>query len=162
MNKTILFPVDFTVESLNLVKKAIEDHPGEKLDLVLIHGIHSSDSITDLLFFSKGKIIQKLTNPAFDGACELLGNLYKDQINSLKTELFTGFTQSAFNGFLEDLNIDKIYCPASLNVTLNNKMSADLTRFLLKSKIEKIVVPVDSETRGVNTHKVTSQISIAK
>lgn len=163
MYKTILFPTDFTVRSLNLVKKAIEDHPGEKLDILLIHGIHSSDSITDLLFFSKGKIIQKLSSLEFEDACQLLSNIFKEQVNSIKTELFTGFTQSGFNEFVKDLKVDTIYLPVKSDFVFRNKMSADLTRFLIKNTSTKVFVQEHAEKIEMNRdHKMMSHISYIK
>lgn len=142
MSKTILFPTDFSILSLKMVQTAIQDHPGEKLDLVLIHGIHLSDSIAELLFFSRSAVIKELSNEGFENACFLLNNLFSKSINSLRTELFTGFTQSAFQAFLTGLHADKIYVPVKLQ--LEHKMSMELSGFIAKSKIEKVIQTAES------------------
>ncbi len=162
MCKTILFPVDFSQESLNIAKKIIEDHPGEKLDLVLVHGIHASDSIVDLLYFSKKALLAKLSSPEFDEACRLLQHLYDKQIHSLQVELFSGFTQAAFNSFVTGHKVDLLYCPAAPKQVPKNKISMDISRFLLKTNVvEKIIMPGPAYDLSNGTG-VVPQISIVK
>ncbi len=161
MSKTILFPTDFNLLSLKPVQTAIADHPEEKLDIVLVHGIHLSDSITDLLFFSKGTIIQELSNAEFEHACTLLRNMFSKNINSLRIELFTGFTQSAFNAFLAGLQVKQIYLPATA-LRLSNKMSMDLSRFITKCDIEKVIHAEDQALEPNQANRLFSQVNFAK
>lgn len=137
MYKTVLLPTDFTINSLNAAKKVIDNGSIEKIDFVFIHGIHLTDSISDLLFFSKDTVIEKLSNEDFKKSCILFQELYAKKINSLKIELFTGFTQTAFNNLLSALKIDEIYLPEHFPLTLTNAMSADLTKYLKRANIEK-------------------------
>lgn len=138
MCKTILIPTQFNSETISLIKQAIEDHQNEKIDIVLVHGIHASDSITDLLFGSKRNMLEKLTNTNHEESKQFLLDHYNTEINSLRTELFSGFTQAAFQNFLDGNNIQKIYCyDAKTNLKKVN-YSADLSKFIKRSKIEKI------------------------
>lgn len=161
MSKTILFPTDFSIASLKPIQAAISDHPDEKLDLVLIHGIHASDSITDLLFFSKSALVSDLSNEAFDSACKLLQNLFSNRINSLRIELFTGFTQSAFSAFLDGLRANKLYIPFS-KLELTNKLSMDLSSFIAKSNVEKVSHSEGELKQSSQAVKLFSQINFAK
>lgn len=138
MYRTILLPTDFTVNSLNLAKKIIEKESVEKVDFVFIHGIHLTDSISDLLFFSKETVIEKLSNDEFNKSCNVFHQLYSEKINSLKIELFTGFTQSAFNNLLSALKIDEIYLPEQFPLVLTHAMSADLTKYLKRANVQKM------------------------
>lgn len=152
MTKTILCPTDFTSESLNLVRQAIQDHADEKFNLVLLHGIHQSDSITDLLYFSKGKVIAELSNPIFDKEIEVLKARFAENINSFRLELFSGFTQRAFDRLLTDLQIEVVYLPRKYNFQLPRKSSMPLTRYLDRNPIRKVQVywsgydPISPET----------------
>ena len=160
MDKTILCPTDFTPESLNLVKQAIQDHSGEKLNILLLHGIHNSDSITDLLYFSKGKIVATLTNPAFEKACQILQERFGEHLNSFRTELFSGFTQRAFNNLLGDLRVDLVYVPNSYQFQLPGKLSMDLTGYLDKCSADKVNVYWSAYNEPLKPDTVT-QISPA-
>lgn len=137
MYKTVLLPTDFTNNTLNVAKKIIDNESIEKIDFVFIHGIHLTDSISDLLFFSKETVIEKLSNEDFKKSYTLFQELYAEKINSLKIELFTGFTQTAFNNLLSALKIDEIYLPEDFPLVLTNAMSADLTKYLKRANIEK-------------------------
>lgn len=158
MSKTVIIPTDFSIVSLKLAQTAIEDHPGEKLNLVLVHGVHLTDSITELLFFSKNDVISCLSNPDFENACSLLQNLFSKQVNSLRTELFTGFTQSAFNSFLQGVGADKIYVPET-PLKLTDKMSMDLSKFIARSQSEKVSVRINP---SLNETTAFSRINFAK
>ncbi|HQA59356.1 MAG TPA: hypothetical protein PK033_15990, partial [Acetivibrio sp.] len=75
-NKNILIPIDFTIESLNTLKFALEENKNEQLTVVLMYATHLSDSITELLFYSQYKIIQKLINQPFKDAINIINNTY--------------------------------------------------------------------------------------
>jgi len=134
MSKTILIPTDFSVESLNIVKQAIDDHADEKINLLVVHGIDVSSSVTDLLFFSKNTFLKKLLNQEFKEACDVIRNRYDDQLNSFRLDLFTGLTQNTFNTYLEANQVNEIYYPQSYQFKLDKKISVDLTGFVKKNK----------------------------
>lgn len=141
MSKTILVPTDFSVESLNLVKQAIEDHADEKINLLVVHGIDAASSVTDLLFFSKNTFLKKLLNEDFKEACDIIRNRFDKQLNSFRLDLFTGLTQNAFNTYLEANQVEKIYAPQTYKFKLDKKMSVDITKFIKKNKnVSKIDV----------------------
>lgn len=133
MKRTVLIPTDFSIESLNLFKYAAQ-HAPESLNIVLVHGIHLSDSIFDLLFRTRTGSISKLTNPDFDDACRILCNKYASRINSLRIEIFSGFTQSAFQNFLEGNRITEILAPKTYQLVLTGK-SFDLLPYVQASKL---------------------------
>ena len=165
MKKTIVIPTDFTVNSLNTLKAVLSSNPsGTSLDIILLHGMNLSDSIRDLLFFSKMKHIDALSNAEFEEAREVLCNKFDSHINSLKTDLFTGFNQSAFNSYLEANRIDKIYIPDSKE-NLPNKNSFDLSGFIKKSAVEVITINTDAiipvPEKGKITEVFLNQVSIS-
>lgn len=140
MQETILIQTDFRAESLILIKTAIQNNPDKKLDIVLVHGVEMTDSITELLFFSKFKLLKKISNDAFDGGLADIRNDYAANINSLRVELFTGFNQAAFNNFLEANRISQIFLANEYAFKSNYKHSKDLTSFINKSVQKKVEI----------------------
>lgn len=141
--KTILLPTDFTLNSLNLAKQAIEKnaHSNAKLNLLLVHGIDVSDSITDLLFFSKGKLLKSLIDDTFQEGCSVLRNGFGDELNSLRIDLFTGFTQSAFNAYVQANQVDAILYADSTTKLRPHRSSVDIRRFFSKAACDVEFVP---------------------
>lgn len=136
MKKTILLQTDFTIESLNVLKTALaQSNQDDNFDIILLHGVHLSDSIRDLLFFSKQKIINQLVSEEFEQACFVIRNKYASKINSIRKDIFTGFTQSAFNSYTDANQIDVIYLPANFQWNFNKQKSFDLIPFINKSKL---------------------------
>ncbi len=136
MRKTILIPTDFTVNSLNVLKSIlIQNEAKQTYNVILLHGMSLSDSIRDLLFFSKSKQIDSLTNPEFEEAYEVIRNKFENQISSLRIDLFTGYNLSAFNNYLEGNKVEQIFISDKKPV-LTNKNSFDLSRFIEKCKVE--------------------------
>lgn len=135
MQRTILIPTDFTIESLNLVKHALHAEDAQKLDIILVHGLHLTDSIFDLLFFSRTKNVEKLVNADFEAACTILKNKFATRINSLRCQLFSGFTQSAFINFLEGNRVDQIYIPQTYILQATASNSFDLMPYIKASAV---------------------------
>lgn len=138
MKRVILIPTDFSIESLNLFKYAAQ-HAQEPLNIVLVHGLHLSDSIFDLLFKTRSESIEKLSNPDFEDACRILHNKYVSRINSFRIEIFSGVTQCAFQNFLEGNRITEILIPKSYQLRLTGK-SFDLLPYLKSSTLPKQAV----------------------
>ena len=136
MKKTILIPTDFTVNSLNVLKSIlIQNEAKQTYNVILLHGMSLSDSIRDLLFFSKSKQIDSLTNPEFEEAYEVIRNKFDSQISSLRIDLFTGYNLSAFNNYLEGNKVEQIFISDKKPV-LTNKNSFDLSRFIEKCQVQ--------------------------
>lgn len=136
MKKTILIPTDFTVNSLNILKTIlIQNEAKQTFNVILLHGMSLSDSIRDLLFFSKSKQIDSLTNPEFEEAYEVIRNKFDSQISSLRIDLFTGYNLSAFNNYLEGNKVEQIFISDKKPV-LTNKNSFDLSRFIEKCQVQ--------------------------
>ncbi len=136
MNKTILIPTDFSIESLNLVKYAAESATSERINILLTHGLRLSDSILDLLFFSRNQTISKLTNDDFNAACKILLNKYQTQVDSLSIDFFSGFTRSAFQNFLEAHKVHEILIPKSYVLNNTTTKSFDLLPFIKSSSYQ--------------------------
>ncbi|HLP56202.1 MAG TPA: hypothetical protein VK151_14290 [Fluviicola sp.] len=151
MQTTILIPTDFTIESISLLKVALQEYPNEELKIVFVHGIYLPDSIQELMFFSRSKTLAQLENADFTEACAVLQNKFSSQIVSIVTELFTGKNQSAFHNFLSANKIDVIISPNNHLLKSTLKTSMDLLPFIHKARTAKIYT--DWEARPVIPEK---------
>ena len=144
MEKTVLVPTDFSIASLSIVKSYVSAQPaGTKLNIILLHGLHQTDSITSLLFYSKSKMLQELVSKEFDEACHVLRNKFASQINSMRKDVFTGFTQAAFNQYAEAKKIDEVCLPVLYNPKFKNSNSFDLLPYIKASNL--VVETIGSE-----------------
>jgi hypothetical protein len=116
--KTILIPIDFSIESLNTLKLALEENKSESVSVVLVYTEHLTNSISELLFYSSQKIIQSYTSPQFNDAINIIKNTYESTLQSLRIELFHGCNKNALRNFLEALQIDHIYLPKTYRLKL--------------------------------------------
>jgi hypothetical protein len=134
MQKTILFPTDFSVGSLNIVRSVLEKmNDGQKCRIILIHGYRPGNSITELLFSSPSNWKAELSNKEFESACEVLRNKFESRISAMYTEVFPGYNQSAFNNFLEGSQVSEIYLPQEHMLQLSHKRSFDIVPFIRRS-----------------------------
>lgn len=109
--KKVLIPTDFSVKSLELVRKTIEDSEKGSLEIVLLHGVYLSNSITDLLFFSKTRMIKELQTDEFTEAINVLRNKYPIKLDSLHVDLITSKNKAYFMNYVEAAHIDEIVVP---------------------------------------------------
>lgn len=138
MPKTILVPTDYSIRSLHILKHALNSSDTDPLEIVFVTGIILQDSITQLLFFSKRAVIDSLISNEFREACQIIHNRYASRITAMRFEIFTGFTQAAFNNFLEANRITEIYVSGnSLNY---GSRCFDPKPYMQKSPIPKVVV----------------------
>ncbi|MFZ5973056.1 MAG: hypothetical protein ACOYXA_15825 [Bacteroidota bacterium] len=130
MAKTILVPTDLTIESLNILSYAIRHEDNGPLDIVLLNGYRSSDSIIDLLFFNKENERDTLVSKEFKEAYEILKNRNASKVNSIAVEFFSGFNKAAMRNLLEARAVEKIYLPATYKMRELHARSFDITPLL--------------------------------
>lgn len=118
MFKTILVPIDFSVESLNTLKLALQKEGETKINVVLMYAANVSNSISDLLFYSPLKEIKQLSNAEFNEAVTVIKNRYESLIHVIRIELFHGHTPTAFKAFAEANKVDMIYVPKYYQLSL--------------------------------------------
>ncbi len=141
--KTILIPTDFTIESLNTLKEALKLQ-SEKVDIILVYFAGTPDSITELLFFSKGSYLSSFQGERFREACQILLNTYTSRINSFQIELFSGFWQRVFTSFLEINHVDEIFIPENYSMKLDNPRSFDPLPYFKKCSLPMTTISWDS------------------
>lgn len=116
MIKTILVPVDFTINSLNTLKFALESQH-ERTEIILMYAELQSDSITDLLFYSQDKIIGARITSDFILALEAIKNRFEKNIEDIVIKVFHGTNANALNSFLVVNCIDEIFIPKTYKLS---------------------------------------------
>jgi hypothetical protein len=142
MKNNVLIPIDFTVKSLLQLKKALQEN-NEKCNYFLVKSHELSDSISDLLFFSRSSLLRSYSTPEFNEALEILKNKYPEKIQAIHFELFTGLTLHSFESLVEARGITSIYCDSS--------MLDKASRFAAELKNSKIQLNTSSTNGIVNS-----------
>jgi len=138
MTKTILIATDFSLESLDILKKVLkkkhDQNDQNKYNILFVTGYDMGDSIRDLLFTTKSTILNKIRSREFCDAYSIINNKYPNLINKITCDIFTGYFQRSFNNYLEAANVDEAYYSASSS-KIRNKNQFEITTFLKKNKI---------------------------
>ncbi|MDF3025942.1 MAG: hypothetical protein K0S23_249 [Fluviicola sp.] len=144
MGATILIPTDFKVSSLEPLKALLQFQNEDSTNVLLVHGIYLSNSISDLLFFDQSDLKIEMAGKQF---LRKLYDLEKDlgpKVSSIQIAFFSGFTQSSFEHFAENHQVDRIIIPYELDFDWSHKKSMNILPFLNKSKIKKQLVAWDN------------------
>lgn len=138
MSKTILIATDFSLESLNIMKKVLREknssHSNEQYNILLVSGYDAGDSIRDLLFNTKGKIFSKIRSAEFSEALSIIKNKYPDLVSKITCDVFTGSFQRTFDQYLKAIEVDEAYYSESLK-EINHNGKFDIVPYLKKTKI---------------------------
>jgi hypothetical protein len=111
MKRTILIPTDFSIESLIPVKQAALLSNYNEIEIVLMFCDLLPGSISDLLFYTPAKVIAQYSNKDFEEACSIIMNKYASKISSMRTEIFHGTSDAAFENFISGNKIDEVIFP---------------------------------------------------
>ena len=144
MVKKILIPIDFKIESLNTLKYCLEERKLEKSSIILMCSAYSGDSITEMLFYNPGKIVEALVSSNFNDAINIIKNTYESSFDSFKIELFHGLNTKAFLNFYNAHGIDLVYLPKDYCLK-PYKNGFDPIPLIKKSKVEFKEVAWSSE-----------------
>jgi hypothetical protein len=131
----VLMPTDFSIASLNLVKEVADRTVHHHLDIRLVYGLHLSNSITELLFFSKNKVLDSLQSADFMEACSLLKNKYFSKIISIQADLIVGNNRNYINHYIHAEAIDRVFVPAYYTLNTISRKYFDPSAALAKAEI---------------------------
>lgn len=144
MGATILIPSDFKVSSLEPLKALLQFQSEDSVNVLLVHGIYLSNSISDLLFFDQSDLKLELAGREFLSKLYDLEKEMGAKVASIQVVFFSGFTQSSFEQFTETNKVDRIIIPYELKFDWSHKKSMDILPFLHKSKLEKQLIAWDN------------------
>lgn len=145
--KNILIPTDFTVHSLDIIVATAEKYKAEQLNILLMHGLSMSDSISDLMLFSRNNDRYKLISKEFENACMIIKNRYASVIHNLSVRFMHGNTRHIFRNFLHANQIDLIVFPADYTLQKACEQSIDVAGLLKHARcnIDKVAVQTVKE-----------------
>lgn len=137
MIKTILIATDFSLESMEVLKKVLknksEQNDENQYNILFVSGYDIGDSIRDLLFTTKSSIFGKIRPQEFCDAYSIIKNKYPTLINKITCDIFTGSFQRTFNSYVEAAAIDEAYFASAKSRNLN-KGQFDIVPYLKKCK----------------------------
>lgn len=146
MAKTILIATDYSLESLNILKKVLKEKDASEdqnqYNILLTSGYDYGDSIRDLLFNTKTSVFNKIRPEEFCDAYGIIKNKYPHLVNKIVCDIFTGSFQRTFNQYVKAENIEEAYYSSSVK----SKERENLTLFLI-SKNAKTCSPVKSQLK---------------
>lgn len=111
MVKNLLIPTDFCVESLNVLKFALDQSSEYTVNVTLLYAGLPGNALTDLFFYSQRDVIKDLTHPEFEQALAIIRNCYENCLGSLNIQLLQGNNQAALEGLVRRNNISEFYVP---------------------------------------------------
>ncbi|HEX7870996.1 MAG TPA: hypothetical protein VF455_12880 [Chryseobacterium sp.] len=137
MIKTILIATDYSLESLNILKRVLKEKNAEENDtqykILLVSGYDMGDSIRDLLFNTKSTVFSKIRSKEFCDAYGIIVNKYPHLVDKIVCDIFSGSFQRAFNNYVKAEEITEAYYSTSLK-NKNTKGKFDLAPYIKKSK----------------------------
>jgi len=135
MNRTILIATDYSLESLNILKKVLKekDESGDsnQYHVLLVSGYDTGDSIRDLLFNTKGSIFNKIRPKEFCEAYSIIRNKYPHLISKITCDIFTGSFQRTFNQYVKSNAVEEAYF--STSVRSRDKGIFDIIPYIRKN-----------------------------
>lgn len=136
MARTILIATDYSLESLNILKKVLREKDAaedqDQYNILLVSGYDMGDSIRDLLFNTKNTVFNKLRPQEFCDAYSIIRNKYAHLIHKITCDVFTGSFQRTFNNYVKAGNIEEAYYSPSIKSKGQGKF--DLIPYIKKCK----------------------------
>ena len=110
--KRILVPVDFKVESLITLKKALDVLEDTMVEATLLYAEHLNDNISELLFYSPKDKMEKMVPRVFHEALSIIRNRYENNLGGVFIEFFHGYGVGAMKNFIDANRIDMAFLPS--------------------------------------------------
>lgn len=154
MSTTILIPTDFKVSSLEPLKALLQFQAEDSINVLLIHGIYLSNSISDLLFFDQSDLKIEMAGKEYLSKLYDLEKELTPKVASIQIVFFSGFTHSSFEQFTETNKVDRIIIPYELNFDWSHKKSMDVIPFLQKSKVKKQLIAWDTNQYSNKSNQI--------
>lgn len=155
--RTILIPTDFTSVPLLLLKHAATHFSG-KLDVVFMYSTFLPSSITEILFYSPGKAIEKATNKEFTEGCSIIVNRYPDKIYNIRYDVLFGNTVNAFKSLTKANNVETILLPTDYRFSQKGS-SFDPTRLITRGETDIRLIDLQLTERIEKTDLIASLLT---
>jgi hypothetical protein len=143
----ILIPTDFSLASLNAVTALVQQNPDQRFNIVLVHFLQLSDSITELLMLSRRSREYQHISPEFEAQLNELRTAYSDQITTIGTEFFYGSTVAVFRNYLETKQTERIIMLQGHSYAKITANSIDPTLLLQRSGCRLAILKPNAPVR---------------
>lgn len=137
MGTKIVIPSDLKLSSLEHLRSILQFQSENELQVILLHGIYLSNSISDLLFFDKSDLKLDIAGREFMKKLEQLEDELGNKVKSIQVDFFSGFTQSSFNNYLAAVKAEKVVIPNDFHFDWSHKKSMDILPYFTKCSIAK-------------------------
>lgn len=154
--KTLLIPTDFTAQSLQCIPSLAQQYYPKKLNIILVHMLKITDSISELLMLSRRSAEYRHIPDNFYVRCRELEKDYSHLINHINIDFFYGSTIAVFNNYLDAHNVDAIVIPHD-NYQMLFKNSIDPEVLIAKSGKRTITI---TETPGVMANIIAEDVEL--
>ena len=95
MGTKIVIPSDLKLTSIDHLRSILQFQSENELQVVLLHGIYPSNSISELLFFDKSDLKLAIAGRDFMKQIALLEDELGSKVKNIQVDFFAGFTQSS-------------------------------------------------------------------
>jgi hypothetical protein len=161
--KTVLIPTDFELASLKYLPEVTNRYYPQKLNIVLVHMIKMTDSITELLMLSRRRTEYKKITPEFLKVFNDFKTNHSDVIENIRIEFFYGSTVAAFKNFLEANAIEEVINVTNYEFKLPTKQSIDPTALINKCGQKTINIDFSAIKKpSVTATKVKAPVQMAE
>jgi len=137
MGKKIIIPSDLKLSSIEHLRSILQFQSENDMQVILLHGIYLSNSISDLLFFDKSDLKLEIAGSRFMQRINDLEDELGPMVQGIQVDFFSGFTQSSFNNYLSAVKADKVIIPNDFRFDWSHKKSMDILPYFMNCQISK-------------------------
>ena len=135
--KTILFPTDFTPQSLSVLEQYIKSNATLKSTVMLFAAFEMPDSEQDVIGAGNKPHLQVM-NEEFRKGCKRLKEKYAGKIGNIYYKYMYGNTFRVFKNYLEFNEIDEIFFPDGYKLIQPHQRFVDPCSFISAAPVKLI------------------------
>lgn len=158
--KNILFPTDFTAQSLRTLELYVKGVTGMRFNIILFAAFQMPDSDQDAVGSRPHLAVM---NETFRKGCKKLKEKYTDKIGQIHYKFMYGTTKQVFRNYIDFNEIDLILFPDGYTIGKPHEKSIDPAALINGSSLSVIrEMPVTAQIRTLPVHhnKTTAEVSV--
>ncbi|ODT93247.1 MAG: hypothetical protein ABS85_06475 [Sphingobacteriales bacterium SCN 48-20] len=109
--RNVLIPTDFSIESLQLVERAVAALDDQSMNIILFHAFDIPSHAPDMLGSSRRVPYAHLLTDEFRNACRRIKTSNARTVQNIHIRHFYGNTVAVFRNYIDAHDIDMIICP---------------------------------------------------
>lgn len=106
-------PTDFTVGSLTVAIDFLSETKDKNIEMILVHGQSSSDSITEMLGFDKDYYLEKNYRTDFLDACQIIRSRFEDRVKEIYADIISSKNNRYIRNYLKGNKVDSVLIPSN-------------------------------------------------